>query len=65
MVDERHPNARKPLGHTKVMQIKLHPDLLAFVGVEDDKRYQSQAEFIRSLIVAEKRRLELVGGSDA
>lgn len=56
MNEERHPLARKPLGLTASIAIKLHPDLLAFVQEEADRRYQSQAEFIRSLIVAEKRR---------
>lgn len=55
----RHKNARKKLGHSETILVKIHPDLLDFVRSESEARYQSQAEFIRSLIIAAKRSVEI------
>jgi len=56
---ERHPLARKDLGHTEYVQIKMHPELLAHVRDQSVASFCSVAEYIRQLIVADKRRKEL------
>lgn len=62
MPDEpaRHPKARKDLGHTESVMLKLHPDLKTWVEERAEENYCTQSEYIRRLIIAD--RLAFIGG---
>jgi hypothetical protein len=47
----RRPN----LGHTKGVLIKLHPDLFEYLVAEAEAGYVSVPEYVRQLIIADKR----------
>jgi hypothetical protein len=51
-------SARAKLGHTEAIAIKLHPDLKAHVEMRASENYCSTAEFIRQLVIADKRAFE-------
>lgn len=46
--------ARRDLGHTELVTLKVHPDLMTHLQWQADRHYCSEAEFIRQLIVADK-----------
>lgn len=57
---ERQPgnprgSGRKDLGHTGVMMLKLHPDLKSYIEQAAKDNYCSAAEYIRRLIVTDKK----------
>lgn len=53
------PGARKSLGLTAVMMLKLHPDQMAHVVEASEANYQSAAEYVRQLILADMRAEEV------
>jgi len=54
-VTEPHKKARADLGHTEMVGLKLHPDLMAHVKARAAENYQSASEYLRGLIVADMR----------
>lgn len=55
VMTEPRSKARKSLGHSEQLGVKLHPELAAHVRERAAANYQSPSEYIRSLIVADKR----------
>jgi hypothetical protein len=55
VMTEPRSKARKSLGHSEQLAVKLHPELAAHVRQRAAANYQSPSEYIRSLIVADKR----------
>ena len=55
-------SGRKDLGHTGVMMLKLHPDLKKHVEDMARDNYCSAAEYIRRLIVTDKKERADEGG---
>jgi hypothetical protein len=53
--EDRHPKARKPLGHTATIPLKMHPDLYAFIVSRAAVNYCSTQEYLRRLIVNDMR----------
>ena len=50
------PLARKDLGHTTSIMVKLHPELKAYVERSAAEAYCTVAQYVRQLIVDDKRR---------
>lgn len=53
---DQSPKARVNLGHTKMLGVKLHPDLLAYVAGRASENFCSQPEYVRRLILADMER---------
>jgi hypothetical protein len=49
--DTRHRKARKSLGHSEAVLIKLHPDLKAHIEQQAEANYCSTSEYVRRLII--------------
>lgn len=58
MSGDRHPSARRDLGHTEIIMVKLHPDLKAHIDRQAGANYCSTSEYVRRLIVADMRATE-------
>ena len=55
VVVERHPNARRDLGMTKTLAVRLHPDLMAWVKARAAADYCTDQDVIRRLVVEAMR----------
>ena len=58
MSEERNPRARAPLGHTHQLGLRLHPELVAHLEVQAQAHYCSVSEYVRQLIIDDKRTKE-------
>lgn len=46
---------RRDLGHSESLMLKMHPDLKSWVDAQAQADYTTSAEYIRRLIIADKR----------
>jgi hypothetical protein len=51
--------SRQTMGHTEVVMLKLHPDMMNHIRAQAAKEYCTNAEIMRRLIIQDMRKGEV------